>query len=197
MSPPSSALYDSWGHSLPTIDPSKVFRVFLQNTNGLNLSGATYLLQHDLRLSHDYGVASLCLPETNLNWDLPHLKSTFSLLLRNTWRNSTFSVSKSPEEFVSNHQPGGTGTLICDNWTSRVVDRGEDPLGFGRWSYVTHRGKGLTKLLWSRLITPHSPLAILPIFNNRYGFFLNNIDSTVNEYLHSPAASSSWIYKAG
>jgi hypothetical protein len=79
MSPPSSALYDSWGHSLPSIDPSKVFWVFLQNPNGLNLSGATYSLQHVLRLSHDYGVASLCLPETNLNWDLPHLKSTFSL----------------------------------------------------------------------------------------------------------------------
>jgi hypothetical protein len=70
---------------------------------GLRLSGATLSLQHDLRLSHDCGVAALCLPETNTNWDLPLLKSTFSSLLHKTWRNSMFSSSKSPEDFLSNN----------------------------------------------------------------------------------------------
>jgi hypothetical protein len=80
VSPPSPTLYDSWGHSLPTIDLSKVFRVFLQNLNGLRLSGATLALQHDLQLSCDYGTAALCMPETNTNWDLPHLCSSFSTI---------------------------------------------------------------------------------------------------------------------
>ena len=142
FAPSKATLYDSWGHSLPIIDPSKVFRVFLQNPNGLRLSGSTYSLQHDLRLCHDYGAATLCFPETNLNWDLPELRAQFSDLLRKTWRNSTYVSSKSPEEFMSTYQPGGTATVICDNWTSRVIDRGEDPLGLGRWTFVTLRGKG-------------------------------------------------------
>jgi hypothetical protein len=120
--------------------------VFLQNPNGLHLSGATLALQHDLQLSCDYGVAALCMPETNTDWELPHLRSSFSTILRKTWRNSMYVSSKSPEEFLLNSQPGGTATVICENWTSHVIDRGEDPLGLGRWSYVTLHGKGTTKV---------------------------------------------------
>jgi hypothetical protein len=47
---------------------------------------------------------------------------------------------------MSTYQPGGTATVICENWTSRVIDRGEDPLGLGRWTFVTLRGKGSKKL---------------------------------------------------
>ena len=35
FAPPDTMLYDSWGHSLPIIDSTKVFRVFLQNPNSL------------------------------------------------------------------------------------------------------------------------------------------------------------------
>jgi hypothetical protein len=123
-----------------------VFRVFLQNPNGLRLSGANYVVQHDLRHSQEYGVAALCLPETNVNWNLPHQREMFSGLLQKTWRNSAFSASPPPEEFLLGHQPGGTATVICDNWTSRLIERGEDPLGLGRWSYITLRGKGAAKI---------------------------------------------------
>jgi hypothetical protein len=37
-------------------------------------------------------------------------------------------------------------TAICDNWVSRVLHKGEDPYGLGRWSYVTLRGKGSIKI---------------------------------------------------
>ncbi len=74
------------------------------------------------------------------------MRVTFANLLRSTWRNSTFSPSQPPEEFLSSRQPGGTATVICDNWTSRVIDRGEDHLGLGRWSYITLRGKGSAKV---------------------------------------------------
>lgn len=36
--------------------------------------------------------------------------------------------------------------VVCGNWVSSVVAKGEDPLGLGRWSYVTLRGKGETKI---------------------------------------------------
>jgi len=134
------------GIPFPAIDHSKVFRVFLQNPNGLHMSGTPYALQHDLKLCSQYGAAVLSLPETNTNWDLPETKALSSQALKNTWRKSAYIYSKSPEDFISTQQPGGTATVILDNWTSRVIDKGEDPLGLGRWSYVTLRGKGDRKL---------------------------------------------------
>jgi len=141
VSPLKDITCDLWGHSLPTINPSQVFHVFLQNPKGLRLGGTPYALQHDLRLCHDYGVAALSLPETNSNWDLPLIRSQFSAAIHNTWHNSASTVSKSPAEFIADYQPGGTATLILDNWTSRVIDKGEAPLGLGRWTFMTLRGK--------------------------------------------------------
>jgi hypothetical protein len=133
-------------HSLPIIDSTKVFQVFLQNPNGLRLSGSTLTLQQDLRACSEYGAAAICLPEANLNWNIPSTRDLFSGLLRRTWRNSAYSTLQPPEEFLSNRQPGGTATVICDNWTSRIIKRGADPLCLGRWSYITLRGKGTTKV---------------------------------------------------
>jgi exonuclease III len=146
FAPLDAMLYDSWGHSLPIIDSTKVFRVFLQNPNGLRLSGSTLPLQQDLRTCSEYGAAAICLPEANLNWNIPSTRDLFSSLLRKTWRNSAYSTLQPPKEFLSNRQPGGTATVICDNWTSRIIERGADPLCLGRWSYITLRGKGTTKV---------------------------------------------------
>lgn len=55
-------------------------------------------------------------------------------------------VSHTSDPFLSNYQPGGMLTSVCDNWVSRIVSRGEDPFGLGRWSYVTLHGKGTRKL---------------------------------------------------
>jgi hypothetical protein len=37
--------------------------------------------------------------------------------------------------------------MVCNNWTSRVIEEGVDPFGLGRWSYVVLRGKGSIKIL--------------------------------------------------
>jgi hypothetical protein len=66
---PSYDLFDSWGHSLETIEVSQTFRVFLQNPNGLSISKNNHLLLQDLQQCHDYGAAVLCMHETNTNWD--------------------------------------------------------------------------------------------------------------------------------
>jgi hypothetical protein len=70
----------------------------------------------------------------------------FKSALHQTWSYSIAAVSRSPEDFLSNFQPGGTATVICDNWISRIIDKGEDHFGLGRWSYITLRGKGSTKI---------------------------------------------------
>lgn len=53
-----------------------------------------------------------------------------------------------------NIKPGGTTKIVCDNWTSRVVDREEDPISLGWWSHFTLRGKGQTKIT---IITAYNP----------------------------------------
>lgn len=69
---PTYDLIESWGHSLPVINPSQVFRVFLQSPNGLSLKYKNFPLQNDFYISRDYGAAILSLPETNVNWNLPY-----------------------------------------------------------------------------------------------------------------------------
>jgi hypothetical protein len=36
--------------------------------------------------------------------------------------------------------------IVCDNWVSRIIEKGEDHVGLGQWSYVTLQGKGSTKV---------------------------------------------------
>ncbi len=50
------------------------------------------------------------------------------------------------------YQPGGTFTAVSGNWTSRVVTKGTDLFGLGRWSFINHQGKD-SKLL--TIITAH------------------------------------------
>jgi len=143
---PSQHLSVSWGHSVEVIDTSTTFRVLLQNPNGLSVLHQPLSLLHNLCTSCDLGTSVLYLPETNTNWDLPHLRDKFASLTHNTWQTSVYQSSKSPETFLSDHQPGGTATIVCDNWVARILHRGEDPFGFGRWTYVTLRGKGQHKV---------------------------------------------------
>jgi hypothetical protein len=67
-------------------------------------------------------------------------------MLRRTWNQTTIATSRAVEPYISSYQPGGTATIICDNWTSRVIGRGENPHGLGRWSYIILRGRGTKKV---------------------------------------------------
>jgi hypothetical protein len=133
-------LHDSWGHSMEIIDPSSTFRIFLQNPNGLNISHTNYSLQHDLDTCRKYGAAVIALPETDTNWESREHLGIFNRVLKKTWDPVSTSTSRAVEPFLSSYQPGGTATIVCNNSTSRVIGRGEDPYGLGRWSYVILRG---------------------------------------------------------
>jgi hypothetical protein len=89
-------------------------------------------LRQDLHTCKDYGPVVICLPETNVNWNRPDQYTTCKSTLHQIWTNSVVAVSHSPEDFLSQFQPGGTSTIICDNWVSRILDKGEDPIGLGR-----------------------------------------------------------------
>jgi len=75
-------------------------------------------------------------------------------MTRDIWQNSSFHTSKSQEDFLASYQPGGTATIICDRWASRVVSKGADPLGLGWWNYVVLPGKGTKKIF---IINAYNP----------------------------------------
>jgi hypothetical protein len=133
---PSYDLHDSWGHSLESIDASSTFRIFLQNPNGLSLYESNLSLMKDLETCQNYGAAVISLPETNVNWELPGQRNTLSKLLSRNFDHTSIVTSRASEPFHSSYQPGGTATIVCNNWTSRIISKGLDPHGLGRWSYV-------------------------------------------------------------
>ena len=144
--PLTTDLHDTWGHSLASIDTSSTFRIILQNPNGLNPYPNNHSLCQDLLTCKDYGAAIISLPETNVNWSLKYPTRHLQTMLRNRWHYARLSLSRANEDFTSQYQPGGTATIVCDKWTSRVIHHGEDPHGLGRWSYVIMRGRGPTKV---------------------------------------------------
>jgi hypothetical protein len=136
---PKYDLFDSWGHSLDTIDVNQTFWVFLQNPKGLSISRNNHLLIKDLQTCYNYGAGVLCFPETKTNWNQESQLFTLQQIFRGVWTSSVVQPSHTPDPFLSTYQPGGTA--VCDNWVSRVVEKGADPFGLGRWSYITLRGK--------------------------------------------------------
>jgi len=153
-SPPTHFTNAIWGHSLEGITTSSCFRLFLQNPNGLSISSARECLLQDFLTCHSYGTAALSLPETNTNWDLPNIRSQFDAMLCRVWPLWSLCHSKGPEIFNSSYQPGGTATILCDNWISCIISKGEDTLGLGRWSYMTLCGKGSSLIT---LVTDYCP----------------------------------------
>jgi hypothetical protein len=83
--------------------------------------------------------------ETKLNWS-GLAANTTQKWFRQTWQFSALSSSQAAEQFTSYFQPGGSLTAVVDHWTSRVLSKGQDPYGLGRWSYITLRGKLSSKV---------------------------------------------------
>jgi hypothetical protein len=138
--PQETQTKDIWGHSLERIDKNSVFRVLLQNPRGLKLGGDQLNTQYSLSLCQALEAGAVCLPETNTNWGHRQAHSIMHNLLRKTWKHSSYSTSYTMEAFDSINQPGGTLQIITNNWTSRILEKGTDPFGLGRWTYTIMRG---------------------------------------------------------
>jgi hypothetical protein len=37
--------------------------------------------------------------------------------------------------------------MACDHWTSRVIEKGEDPYGLGQWSFLVLCGRSDIRLV--------------------------------------------------
>jgi len=136
---------DIWGHIMEPIDPKETLRLLLQNPNGIqpHFSYSDFLFS--LHVSENVGVGILSMPETNMNWQPHHISATKKCFKKN-WEHSCIQCSQSEEEFENTYKPGGTLTAVMGTWTSRVIEKGIDPYGMGRWSYIVLRGKKEQKI---------------------------------------------------
>lgn len=69
--------------------------------------------------------------------------------------------------------------VVCGNWVSSVVAKGEDPLGLGRWSYVTLRGKGETKITVVTAYNACQSSGDTRTISNNLGFFPDCIGNRI------------------
>jgi hypothetical protein len=127
----------TWGHSLDPIENLTTFRILYQNPNGINISNKAFQYKYSLSTCRSLNIAAITIVETKLNTNnhkvLASLKSAHS----EVFHKSFFQTSQTPDKFIRDYQPGGTMTLLCENWSSKVISKGTDPYGLGRWSHVT------------------------------------------------------------
>jgi hypothetical protein len=126
-----------WGHTLHETDRSQTFRIALQNPQSLRLFTDSISTQCSFLVCQSLAVGALCLPGTNVNWDHKEAHTKLQHLCKKAWNHSSFSTSLTQEDFKGTNQPGGTSTIILDSWTSRVVNKGTNPFGLVRGSYIT------------------------------------------------------------
>lgn len=146
--PTTSDIYQEVrGHHPAEIEHDKTLRIVFANPRGLKLFTDLLLTKHNLSTIASLGTGVLGLAETNLNWDHKHTKSILHSTVKNMWKHSISSHSHTADSFKTHKQPGGTLTLVCGNWTSRVIEHGQDPYRLGRWSFVVLHGKNDIRML--------------------------------------------------
>jgi len=134
--------HESWGNTMGKKQPNSM-RIVFQNVGGLipttdsdlKLTILQQFIQH-----HNINVFSFA--EHNKCWDLVPKKLQLPERTKGWWENAQWSVGYNKHETEpSEHQPGGTGILVVNEFSHRALSPGTDELGMGRWSWIRLRGK--------------------------------------------------------
>lgn len=144
-----------FGHTIETIDNRETFRAIFQNPNGINPHSGNYKFALSLQECHDHCAGIIGLVETNREWKKQEQQRQLKEAVHKPWAASVIQTSTSDEVFEDNYKPGGTATIVVDDhWVCRIKERGEDPWGLGRWSYIILGGKGTKRIVsvqWYRV----------------------------------------------
>ena len=97
----------------------------------------------------EWQVNVCCLAATDVAWEKKAVRKAVRKTSNKRYgRSSALITSTSSIKSGSNVKYGGTGIIVDNNWSSRLADKGQDPKGMGRWSFVRLLGKdGKTYLL--------------------------------------------------
>ena len=88
----------------------------------------------------------IALSETQTAWEHHTVRNMVKKEIRTVDRYGGMIGSSSSAATASVVKPGGTATMWDGNWSSRIIDNGQDPHKLGRWSYITINGRGTSKL---------------------------------------------------
>ena len=98
----------------------------------------------------------VCLAEKNVHWERAHVYHQFRQTLKDTWSKNkiSFCISKSNIKCNSDCKPGGTTMFILINISSAVLQKGHDPPGMKRWTFITILGRNNTRTLIFTMYRP-------------------------------------------
>jgi len=81
------------------------------------------------------------LAETNVHWNLLYNHASLYARVKRRWKSFKISTSHNRHEKIGKTQRGGTCMVALNQVSFREFDRGQDPTGLGRWSWMEFRGK--------------------------------------------------------
>jgi len=136
-----------WGHYPTQIDMGSTLRILFNNPRGIKVGANSFSTIHSLTTIESLGVGVLSLAETSINWGKSSLKNRVYNMFHKVWKNFSMNHSHIDESFSEDNQPGGTVTVVLNDWKSRIQEKGSDLFGLGRWSYQVLRGKGSIKVM--------------------------------------------------
>ncbi len=138
-------LQEPIGQPITTKTPN-TFRLLSQNINGISPSHR-FNKWHEILQStvmHEIDFLGLC--ETNLEWRHTHVQTHVPPITKKFFRHSCLHTATSSVKFERTFKPGGTASLITNEWTGRILRCDRDPSGLGRWTTTTMTGRHHRKI---------------------------------------------------
>jgi exonuclease III len=119
--------------------PENTTRLLSMNINGFRRAND---FQDVLETAQALKVSSadiINFQETNINWRSPCLSHCYEKF-RRVYHHARISTSSSIITYRTYYQPGGTMSVVTDDYVGRIVETGSDS-EMGRWSYTRMLGK--------------------------------------------------------
>jgi hypothetical protein len=142
--PTNSSITDNIGDPLPAHKPPNTTRVYFANVNGLQYGAQGGDFATICNTMHSSHIDILGLVETKLDSNLPYVMASCTRAARRTFRFSRVVLSSSAIRYNNSFKPGGTGLVLADHVTGRIITTYRDSMG--RWSAVSLRGAKTSKL---------------------------------------------------
>ena len=137
-----------WGPDAHEHLDENTFRIFFGNQNGFpNINNSLPSWASIMDFLCGLNVSLFAFTEPNLQWNSTLLHEA-KTLQRRFFTNGQLITSESDLRFPTSYKPGGTCIGVNGKWTTRITDKGVDPTGQGRWSYVTISGRDAPDIMF-------------------------------------------------
>ena len=177
--PVSDAIYNKpWGDECQE-KPGNVFRLYVQNVNGLTLDrrGGQFdtLCQVQKELQADVFLGQ----EHNLDSTQFQVKSILHAASKQHWERYRLNIATTPISFKSMYKPGGTFMLAVGNATGRILSETKDK--WGRWVSQTFQGapgRTITIVSAYQVVTDVARGGSTTVATQQYSLLVHDNDST-------------------